>query len=213
MAEAAILDALNSDKSTIFFGNLGTEPELLEYFLRPHVSSKDNAWSEPPRWFMYNDRNVFIWPEPAFGETIPRKWKHLVFTTHLDLEWDTHNTNVIPLHVGPLKPLSWTIDSHKPFEYLTDLNDPLQHTKHVTWCPTISEPHEVYMLMFQLDKMMPAGKTWSVDLSKDLKQALNTHLGRSWDNYQRFVKDASLHRMYWLPSPWNNKNTEHKLST
>lgn len=192
MAEAAILDALNSTKSTIFFGNLGREPELLEFFLRPHVNPKENAWSEPPRWFMYNERNVFIWPEPAFGETIPHKWKHLVFTSHLDLEWDTNNTNVIALHVGPLKPLSWTMDSRKPFEYVTDLNNPLPNTSHVIWRPTETEPHQVYMQMLQLDKMMPSGKTWSFDASKDLKQALNTHLKQSWENCQKYVQTIHL---------------------
>lgn len=203
MAEAAILQALQSKKSTIFFGNLGRQPELLEFYLRPHVNPKENCWSVPPRWFMYEGRNVFIYPEPAFNEIIPSPFKNLVFTSHLDLVWDPNKTDVIALHVGPETPLKWTMDPRYPFEYLMDVSKPLPNSPHVILCPNEEDPHAIYMQMFQMEKLIPAGKTWSIALSKPLQDKLSTHLENSWQNYQRFIPDKALSSRYWLPPAWN----------
>lgn len=202
MAEYEIIKALNSDKSTIFFGNLGRETALLEYFLRPHVIPKEREWCEPPRWFKYNQQNIFIWPEPGFGEKIPHNQKHLVFSSHLDLDWDISNTDVIALHMGPRKSLSWTMEPKQPYGVITDLNEPLPCTQHIVLNTNSSDPHEVYLQMFQLEQMIPTGKTWSIALSNALKQSLKTHLERSWQNYQKFFKDSTLYPMYWIPPPW-----------
>lgn len=184
MAEAALIQALESNKSTIFFGNLGREPELLEFYLRPHVYSQDYAWSIPPRWFMYKDRNVFIWPEPAFGEKISSRWKHLVFTSHLDLEWDPNTTDIIVLHVGIQTPLKWTMDPRYPFEYVTDVSKPLPNTRHVIFSTGDWDPHTIYMQMFELEKRIQPHQTWSLAIPKPLERKLSKSLEKSWQNYK-----------------------------
>lgn len=201
MTEEVIVRALDSRKSVIVFGDLGRYPTLLEFYLRPHVIPKSRKRDEAPFWFLRNARNVFMWVEPPFGSRIPNQWKYVVFTSHLDLEWDPSATEVMVCKVGSDKPMSWIPDALPPFTKLKNVFQPMPFVGHMV-VNFEGNAHETYLDMLDFEDSCPQEQTWSISWPIQLKQSLSKHLTKSTKNFEKFIKDPLLAAKHWLPPPW-----------
>jgi len=58
-------------------------------------------------WFEYEGRNVYLWVEPEFDTFLDDRYKHLVFTSHLNLNFNPRTTRVVEYHF-PVRPANDT---------------------------------------------------------------------------------------------------------
>lgn len=196
MVEEVLIKALDSSKSTIIFGNLGRNPSLLEFYLRQHIIPKEKTFfQDQPKWFERNGKNLFIWCEPEFGAYIPNQLKYLVFTSHLDLKWDS--IDVISLHVGPENALKWVPYLKKPYTIMRNIREPIPFSKNILLHLDTSNKHKMYLQILQFDSIVPSDKTWTCFSV----QRLRKHLLRSFENYQKHIGIPNLAAKYLLPPP------------
>lgn len=196
MADEIILQALNSSKSTIIFGNLGWYAGTLEFYLTPYVTPRSDKKDLPPLWFLYKDQNIFLWVEPPFGANIPNRGKHLIFTSHLDLNWDPIHTQVISFHLGSHQMRGWKPNFQRPFTVVENVRDP-SHTHALVHCT--SNPHRTYLKMLISEDLCPYWKTWSLLCPLILRKQLKHHLERSWNHFKVYVRQPDLALRYFLP--------------
>ena len=110
-------EALDSKHSTLFFGNVGRHPAMLEFLLSPYLIARGDE-----DWFEYKGRSVYLWVEPEFGTLLDHRYKHLVFTSHLNLEFNRRTTRVVEYHLPvraandtPIRVLVNTDNAHEAF--------------------------------------------------------------------------------------------------
>lgn len=139
---------------------------MLEFLLLPYILPRGEE-----DWFEYKGRSIYLWVEPDFGTCIDHRYKYLVFTSHLNLKFDPHTTQVVVYHVpvrpsnpSPVRVIVDTDDIHKAFLGILTWSDTFQN---VTF------------------SMRPR-------LRKSLNDAVDT------DIFRTYVRDRTLQQRYLL---------------
>lgn len=79
MASDIFERAASAGRSTIVFGNLGQFPDLIEYYSRDYIDEDDISYLD--------GQPISVWIEPTFGTTLLPYDRHIILTSHLDLNW------------------------------------------------------------------------------------------------------------------------------
>lgn len=165
--------ALDATHSTIFFGNIGRHPSHLEFEWNRIWGMGSIQENDPgePTWIEYQNQSFYLWIEPEFGARLDSRYKYIVFTSHLDLQFEAKCTRIVPyhLHVSPVH--------QTPVHVFVNTNN----------------PHTAYLGILCWSEMCDY---ISFSIRPDVKQKMNHSLKRS--KLEMYVKDQNLLDLYLL---------------
>lgn len=156
--------ALQSHRSTLFFGPLGLQPSTIEFYANG-LSDVLHPLSDQEPLFLVRGRVLFLWIEPPFGAVLPPDRWTIAWTSHLNLRWDPRKTRVVHQH-HPFR--------RQPIWVATGEARPLD----LSACRS---PHAAYLrLCTFLDALMASSRTceWSLTCPQRLRDRLRALLPR-----------------------------------
>lgn len=161
-------EALESRHSTLFFGNVGRHPSMLEFLLSPHLvfRGEDN-------WFEYKGRDLYLWVEPEFDTFLDDRYKHLVFTSHLNLKFNPRTTRVRQYHL-PVRPANDT---------------PIRVTVNT------DNAHEAFLGVLSWSETY---RNVTFFIYPALKQRIRDALFGTAQQFRKYINDRALERVYLL---------------
>lgn len=175
----ALYKATHTPHSTIIFGNLGINSQLVEYYLSTWLKHCGEYKDENDNWFvsLVDGLSTFVIVEPEFESTIPdHRYRIIVLTSHLDFQWNCSTTHILMSHVG-------------------NVSSP----QNKLCTSPIRDPQLAYIVLLRF------GKKTLCRLSKTLLRKLSQHLKRSHSrlpkNELNQISNFVLHHYYFHPPP------------